>query len=119
RLRMMKAGLAMAVAALIACTDDEVTPSSANASTASEDQGGNGARAVLANDIRGAAENDSEWLSHGRTYAEDRFSPLSQVNRQNISELGVAWYFDLDTDRGQEATPLVIDGDLYFTSAWS
>ncbi len=36
-----------------------------------------------------------------------------------MSTLGLAWYFDLDTNRGQEATPLLIDGTLYFTSALS
>lgn len=74
---------------------------------------------VTAARIEAAASNNAEWLTHGRTYAEDRFSPLNQINRNTVSELGVAWYFDLDTDRGQEATPLVIDGVVYLTSAWS
>jgi len=60
-----------------------------------------------------------EWLSHGRTYSEQRNSPLNQINRDTVSELGLAWDFELDTDRGQESTPLVIDGVVYFTSAWS
>ena len=60
-----------------------------------------------------------EWLSHGRTYSEQRNSPLDQINRSNVSDLGLAWDFELDTDRGQESTPLVIDGVVYFTSAWS
>lgn len=76
-------------------------------------------RLVGAQDIVGAASNNAEWLSHGRTYAEDRFSPLTQVNRDTVADLGVAWHFELDTHRGQEATPLVIDGTIYFTSAWS
>ena len=58
-------------------------------------------------------------MSYGRTYSEERFSPLKQINDQNVAKLGLAWYFDLDTRRGQEATPLVIDGVMYFTSAWS
>lgn len=65
---------------------------------------------------------DSEphnWLSHGRTYSEQRHSPLSQITKDNISDLSLAWYYDLDTKRGQEATPLVIDGVIYTTSAWS
>ncbi len=70
-------------------------------------------------DITTAAGNNAEWLTHGRTYAEDRFSPLTQVNRDTVGELGVAWSFELDTNRGQESTPLVIDGTVYFTSAWS
>ena len=31
----------------------------------------------------------------------------------------LAWSYDLDTDRGQEATPIAVDGMLYTTSAWS
>jgi quinohemoprotein ethanol dehydrogenase len=60
-----------------------------------------------------------EWLSYGRTYDEQRFSPLDQVNRQTIGKLGVAWWTSFDTDRGQEATPLEADGVLYTTTAWS
>ena len=59
------------------------------------------------------------WLTHGRTYSEQRFSPLNQINEQNVKQLGLAWYFDVDTKRGQEATPLVVDGVMYFTTAWS
>ena len=67
-----------------------------------------------------AADNEPEnWMTYGRTYREQRFSSLTKINDQNIKQLGVAWYFDLDTRRGQEATPLVIDGVMYFTSAWS
>jgi quinohemoprotein ethanol dehydrogenase len=59
------------------------------------------------------------WLTYGRTYNEQRFSPLKQINDQDAARLGLAWFFDLDTHRGQEATPLVVDGVMYFTTAWS
>ena len=59
------------------------------------------------------------WMTHGRTFSEQRFSPLNAINAGNVSKLGLAWYYDLDTDRGQEATPIVVDGVMYFTSAWS
>ena len=61
-----------------------------------------------------------EWLSYGRTYDEQRFSPLDRVDAGNVGQLGLAWSFDLDTPhRAQESTPLVIDGVMYVTSAWS
>jgi quinohemoprotein ethanol dehydrogenase len=60
-----------------------------------------------------------EWLSHGRTYDEQRYSPLAAINQGNVGKLGLAWSADLDTARGQEATPLVIDGKIYITTAWS
>ena len=67
-----------------------------------------------------AADRDpGNWLSHGRTYSEQRFSPLKDITDKNVAQLGLAWSYDLDTRRGQEATPLVIDGVMYFTTAWS
>jgi alcohol dehydrogenase (cytochrome c)/quinohemoprotein ethanol dehydrogenase len=44
---------------------------------------------------------------------------LTQINDHNVSQLGLAWYFDLDTHREQEATPVVVDGIMYFTTTWS
>jgi len=66
-----------------------------------------------------AADGNAEWLSYGKGYSEQRFSPLDQVNTANVGQLGLAWYAEFDTDRGQEATPLVADGVLYTTTAWS
>ena len=68
--------------------------------------------------LRAAAKGDN-WLTTGRSYDEQRFSPLTQLNAGNVGQLGLAWYADLDTTRGQEATPLVIDGVIYTTTAWS
>jgi quinohemoprotein ethanol dehydrogenase len=66
------------------------------------------------------APADGEWLTHGRTYDEQRFSPLTKVDVGNVAQLGLAWSYDLDTvHRVQESTPLVIDGVMYVTSAWS
>jgi quinohemoprotein ethanol dehydrogenase len=67
-----------------------------------------------------ASESDgSQWLSHGRTYAEQRFSPLEQITEQNADQLGLAWHLDLDNHRGLEATPLFSDGVLYASLSWS
>ncbi|MFT5033555.1 MAG: quinohemoprotein ethanol dehydrogenase [Bermanella sp.] len=67
-----------------------------------------------------AADQDSDnWLSYGRSYKEQRFSPLDEINVGNAQELGLAWFFETDTHLGLETTPLVIDGVMYFTGAWS
>ncbi|WP_375206207.1 PQQ-dependent dehydrogenase, methanol/ethanol family [Hyphococcus sp.] len=66
-----------------------------------------------------ADREPGQWMSHGRTYSEQRFSPLTEINRDTVGELSLAWHQDLDTNRGQEATPLVIDGVMYLTTAWS
>ncbi len=57
--------------------------------------------------------------SHGRTYDEQRFSPLDSINAGNVGQLGLAWYADVDSDGAQEGTPLAIDGKLYVVTAWS
>jgi quinohemoprotein ethanol dehydrogenase len=59
------------------------------------------------------------WMSVGRTYDEQRFSPLKQINEENVGKLGIAWYYDLNTMRGIEGTPVVVDGVMYANSAWS
>ncbi len=41
------------------------------------------------------------------------YSPLTAINAQTVGRLGFAWSYDLGTVRGQEATPLVVDGVLY------
>ena len=69
--------------------------------------------------IANADAEPHNWLTHGRTYSEQRYSPLKQINEANAAELGLAWYLDLDTNRGQQATPIVVDGMMYSTSAWS
>ena len=66
------------------------------------------------------ADSDVDnWMNYGRTWDEMRFSPLEQINAGNIANLKLAWSVDLDTSRGQEATPLVIDGVMYTSTAWS
>jgi quinohemoprotein ethanol dehydrogenase len=78
------------------------------------------AAAVDAARIEAADREPGNWLSYGRTYDEQRFSPLKQVDASNVKDLGLAWSFDLLTaHRGQESTPLVIDGVMYVTGAWS
>ncbi len=69
--------------------------------------------------LTAAADNGSEWLANGRTYDEQRYSPLKQIDTGNVKTLGLTWFADLDTARGQEGTPLVIDGVMYTTTAWS
>jgi len=70
-------------------------------------------------DARLIAAEPSSWLTHGGTYAEQRYSPLSQIDESNVDKLGLAWSFDMQSERGVEATPLVADGTLYVTGPWS
>jgi quinohemoprotein ethanol dehydrogenase len=77
-----------------------------------------GMGAVDANRLDRATPS-GDWLTYGGSNAETRFSPLDQINEKTISRLKPAWVVDLDTSRGQEATPLVIDGVMYTSTAWS
>ena len=69
--------------------------------------------------LRLADERTDDWLTQGRTYSEQRFSPLDQITAMNVNQLGLAWSFQTGTDRGLEATPLVVDGIMYTTGSWS
>jgi glucose dehydrogenase len=74
---------------------------------------------VDAERIIDADAEPGNWMSNGRTYSEQRYSPLDQINEATVGDLGLAWYLDLDTTRGQQASPLIVDGVMYSTSAWS
>ena len=106
-----RAGVLVMVAVLVAGVGCRGPSSSESARTKPADV--DGARIVNAD------REPGNWMTHGRTYSEQRFSPLKQINQGNVGQLGLAWYYDLDTHRGQEATPLVVDGVMYFTTAWS
>ena len=69
--------------------------------------------------IQAADKEPGNWMSHGRTYDEQRYSPLAKVKDSNVDKLGLAWTYKLDVDRGVEATPIVVDGVMYTTGARS
>ncbi|HTO71405.1 MAG TPA: PQQ-dependent dehydrogenase, methanol/ethanol family [Myxococcota bacterium] len=69
--------------------------------------------------LRRADADPAEWLTTGRTYGEQRYSPLDQITAENVSRLHRVWTFETGLARGHEATPLVHDGVLFFTGSWS
>ena len=74
---------------------------------------------VSASRLQSAADDGENWLSHGQSYAEQRFSSLASMTTDNIDTLGLAWNTPLESFRGVEATPLVVDGVMYTTGSWS
>jgi len=78
-----------------------------------------GAEGVDQTRLLGAAAEPANWLAHGGTFLEQRYSALDQVNAGNVAKLGLAWSYEFDTNRGQEATPIVVDGVIYTSTAWS
>ncbi len=74
------------------------------------------ARITASND----AANAGQWLSYGRDYSEQRYSPLEQITPDNVDQLSLAWFGDLSERGGSyETTPLVVDGIIYVSSPWS
>ncbi|MHB9879275.1 PQQ-dependent dehydrogenase, methanol/ethanol family [Pacificimonas sp. ICDLI1SI03] len=71
------------------------------------------------NRLTAADQFPGQWMAPGRTYGEQRFSPLSRINADNVSNLNLAWFADLPVDRGVEASPLMIDGVLYNIEPWN
>ncbi|MFK7733809.1 MAG: PQQ-dependent dehydrogenase, methanol/ethanol family [Pseudomonadales bacterium] len=76
-------------------------------------------QAVSDQRLLNAQKDPDNWITHGRDYAEQRFSPLSQISTDTVSGLDLAWFYDFDDKRGLQATPLVIDGIMYVTASWS
>jgi quinohemoprotein ethanol dehydrogenase len=77
------------------------------------------AAAVDAARLLAADSEPGQWMSTGRTYDEQRFSPLAEIDVDNVVELGLAWWGDFNIGRTQEATPIHVDGVIYVTTAWS
>jgi quinohemoprotein ethanol dehydrogenase len=101
-------------AALGACSPPAAPPPAAPPPAAKPAAAVDTARLIAADSEPG------NWMAPGRTYSEQHFSPLKSIDAGNVKQLGLAWSYDLDTaHRGQESTPLVIDGVMYVTSAWS
>jgi len=69
--------------------------------------------------LRHAQDDPGNWLIYGGSWQEQRYSRLAEINQANVGRLGLAWSFEFDTTREQESTPLVVDGVMYVTSAWS
>ncbi len=111
--RAFRIGLAGSMMALSAMTGiaaaQQITPEAARTAIGAIDT-----QAIVAN-----AAATRNWPSYGLDYAESRFSRLNQINTANVGELGLAWSYDLESTRGVEATPIVVDGVMYVTASWS
>ncbi|HVY82239.1 MAG TPA: PQQ-dependent dehydrogenase, methanol/ethanol family [Steroidobacteraceae bacterium] len=114
--RSWAAGLgALLTVVLSACaTKDEASASPAAAGT------GSGLAANVSEQrALNAANEPSQWMLYNGTYDEQRFSALTQIDKSNVSQLGLAWFADYDTNLTQSGTPLYIDGVIYVSTAWS
>jgi PQQ-dependent dehydrogenase (methanol/ethanol family) len=111
----MKRFMTVTLVALVACC----TLLTKNQQAQRKNTSGASVKSVDDNVLRNADGKPGDWLTHGRNYAETRFSVLNQITAANVKELGLAWAFDTQTTRGLEATPIVVDGVIYTTGSWS
>src|SRR3954466_11775503 len=69
--------------------------------------------------IKANTATSNDWPTIGLDYAETRFSKLNRINAENVKKLGLVWAYPLESERGIEATPVVVDGIMYQTAPWS
>ena len=109
--------MAIAAAKRLALTAILLTSAMVLSSHTSAD---NPAQAGNVNQARVAAESDgANWLINGRNFEAGHFSPLKQINDQNASGLGLAWYLDIDSAVGIVSEPIVVDGVAYVSAPQS
>jgi quinohemoprotein ethanol dehydrogenase len=68
--------------------------------------------------LRAADSEPQNWFTLGRDQNQTYYSPLAMIDAGTVSRLGFAWSYDMGTARGQEATPIVIDGVMYTSGTW-
>lgn len=67
--------------------------------------------------LAGAATDGGDWLTNGHDYDNSRYSPLSEINTGNVRTLTLAWAHQVGVPvAGQESTPVVANGVLYYTA---
>jgi quinohemoprotein ethanol dehydrogenase len=79
---------------------------------ANADSAGNVTQArVIAESGKGA-----NWFLNGGNFQGEHFSPLAQINAENIGSLKLEWSLDLPAPDGIGATPIVVDGTIYLSA---
>lgn len=104
--------LASSAFLLASCTGENISTPEASESSANKlafSQAG----AITNERLKGAHSEPEQWLTGGRDYQQSYYSPLDKINEGNIDQLGVAWTYDIDSEDGFEATPIVVDGMMY------
>jgi PQQ-dependent dehydrogenase (methanol/ethanol family) len=66
-----------------------------------------------------ADKNASNFLLTNGNYAQTRFYPAKQIDRDNVKNLHVAWIFQTDVKESLETSPIVVDGVMYVTTSFS
>jgi quinohemoprotein ethanol dehydrogenase len=113
-----KAGGAIAVLAAIFCGTN-ASAEEANGQALSPQRIQSITSAIDGQAIISNAKTTKDWPSYGLDYSETRFSKLDQINTETVKNLGLKWTYNLESSRGVEATPLIVDGIMYQSASWS
>src|SRR5713226_8580838 len=73
------------------------------------------ALAQTADDLKNDEKSPGDVLVYGMGYSGQRYSPLTQINKQNVSKLVPMWGYSLADLQGAEGFPIVKDGVIYVT----
>jgi alcohol dehydrogenase (cytochrome c) len=63
-----------------------------------------------------APAETGNWLSFGRDFSNQRFSPLTAINKTSVAKLAPAWIYQMGSLAPTPTHPIVVDGVMYFTS---
>ena len=74
------------------------------------------AMAQTAAELVNDAKTPADVLTYGMGYNQQRFSPLTQINRSNVKRLVPAWSYSMASNYGEESQALVKDGVIYVTT---
>ena len=74
---------------------------------------------VTQGQLDAADKNASNFLLTNGNYAQTRFHPAKQINRDNVKNLHVAWIFQTDVKESMETSPIVVDGVMFVTTSFS
>jgi alcohol dehydrogenase (cytochrome c) len=74
---------------------------------------------VSAERLLSSDQDADNWLMYGRDYANLRFSPLKEIDKNNVQNLVPVWSFQTGVADGLEATPLFVDGVIYLSTSWN
>src|ERR1700759_3794855 len=74
---------------------------------------------VTQQQLNAADKNAKDVLLTNGNYAQTRFHPAKQINRDNVKKLHVAWIFQTDVKESLETSPIVVDGVMYVTTSFS
>ena len=74
---------------------------------------------VTQDQLNAADKNATNFLLTNGNYAQTRFHPARQINRDNVKKLHVAWIFQTDVKESLETSPIVVDGVMYVTTSFS